>query len=163
MQTLKLILLLLVGTGLLSLPSCDGGKCGGDYYFSGSNTFNFGILDKHSKQNVLEVGQINYNYDTVKVYHENWEVAYPGRVPGDGFIVLPFIDPVIDKDVVNKRITRRFYMYFNYQQVDTIDFAFEMKYGQCHRQVMKYFEVAYNDSLYFAGPTETVVSVNFLK
>jgi hypothetical protein len=112
---------------------------------------------------VLEIGQSDYNHDTVKVYHENWEVAYPGPVRGDGFIALPFIDPVIDKDIVNKRIARRFYMYFNYQEVDTIDIAFEMQYDQCHHQVMKYFKVAYNDSIYFEGPTETVVEANFLK
>ena len=161
MQQLKLIPPLLV-LFLLSLPSCDWGRCGGDYYFYG-NLFGFNVLDGKTRQNVLEVGQINYGYDTVKVYHENWDVAYAKPVPGDGMIFLQFIDEVKDKGVVNTRIARRFYMYFNYQNVDTLDIAFEMKYDKCHNQRMKYFKVAYNDSVYFDGPTDRAGTQNFLK
>ena len=54
-------------------------------------------------------------------------------------------------------------MYFNYQDIDTIDIAFEMKYDQCHHQVIKYFKVGYNNSVYFDRPSDIVVEENFLK
>jgi hypothetical protein len=57
-------------------------------------------------------------------------------------------------------------MYFNYMDIDTIDVVFEMKKNKCDEQVMKYFKVAYNDSVYFDGPTPYELipgSINFLK
>lgn len=143
--------------------------CGeGDWYeFTTQNALRFLILDKATRENVLYIGQTNYNYDTVKVYDISGNVTVPYQngewTAWDGRMDLIFLDYFTDRNVVNQRITRRYYMYFDYMDIDTIDLAFEMRIDKCDRQIMKYFKVAYNDSVYYDGYTDRVWGVEFLK
>jgi hypothetical protein len=132
------------------------------YDFAHSNPFLANVLDKATKQNVLLIGQVKYNYDTVRVYNEKWE-AVTGRIRNDGLIVLNFIEKERDKGKINQLIERRFYMYFNYQDIDTIDIAFQLRWDDCNEEELKYFRVAYNDSVYFEGTVERTPGVYFLK
>lgn len=107
---------------------------------------------------------MNFNYDTVKVYSENWEIAFDSPVPFDGVIFLEFIDPIGDRNILDQLISKRFYMYFNYQDIDTIDIAFKMdKKNSCNAQAMSYFKVSYNDSVYFDNEVNDVPGIDFLK
>ncbi len=129
MKNLKLLIAFAALASCCALYSCDENlfsSCRQEYYFIGDNEFTFHVLDKRTKENLLAYGQIGYNYDTVKVYYDNWEVAYSGSVRGDGLIVLRFLRQE-DVGVIDQLISRRFYMYFNYHDIDTIDFAFETK------------------------------------
>jgi hypothetical protein len=143
---------------------CQTGETGGDYDFQFSNPLFFSILDKQTKQRVLLIGQIKYNYDTVAIFDEAWtNDSYSYTIRNDGSIVLDFINRS-DKGTLNKRVERRYYMYFNYQDIDTIDVAFEMKLNDCDEQIMKYFKVVYNDSIYFDAATDRVPgNLGFIK
>jgi len=152
----------------LFMASCDLFCSGGDEYdFVGANRFGFNIVDRLTKEDILKIGQHTYNYDTLVVYSESWEVAYPEHNKEwdawDGRVYLTFINRESDRNVFNQRISRRFFFYFNYQDVDTIDIQFEMRRGECDQQVMRYFRVDYNNAVYFDGKTEFVPNVEFLK
>jgi hypothetical protein len=164
MKNLKLLIAFTVLASCYTLYSCDDNpfsSCNQEYYFIGDNEFTFNILDKRTKEDLLAYGQIGYNYDTVKVYYDNWEVAYNGPVRGDGRITLRFLKQE-DVGVIDQLISRRFYMYFNHHDIDTIDFAFETKKNKCKEQIMKSLKVSYNDSIYLEGPIEKYY-VDFLK
>jgi hypothetical protein len=130
----------------------------------GDNPFGFIILDKVTRERVLHVMHTKYNYDTVRVYKENWDEAAHQQIDFSGLIIFDFIDKQMDQGVVNQLITKRYFMYFNYQDIDTIDISFKMRLDDCSDQRMSYFKVAYNDSVYFDSPTTSVNnSLSFLK
>jgi hypothetical protein len=147
---------------LLFSCECQNGRTSGDYDFIYSNNFFASILDKKTKQKVLLIGQTKYNYDTIAILNEDFIYKPDGYLDIDGSISLYFIEKS-DYDILDTRIHRRFYMYFNYQDIDTIDIEFEAKMNTCNEQVIKYFKVAYNDSVYFDAPTERVPYLEFLK
>jgi hypothetical protein len=145
-----------------SLFSCEC-QTGEGYDFQYNNILDFTILDKRTNQKVLLIGQTKYNYDTVAILNEHsTNDQHPHYIDIDGDLVLYFINRS-DKGTLNKRIERRYYMYFNYQDIDTIDVAFEMKLNDCDEQIMKYFKVAYNDSVYYDAPTERTPNIDFIK
>lgn len=145
--------------GFVAFSSCD--RCE-EYYFAYGNDLSFTVLNRNTLENILHVRNMNFNYDTVKVFHENWEVAFDSPVPLNGIISLRFLDPIADRDVLDQLISKRFYMYFNFQDIDTIDIDFKMKKDDCG-QVMSYFKVAYNDSTYFDNTVNNIPSFDFLK
>jgi hypothetical protein len=146
------------------LSSCKGDNCGGDYSVILNNQLSFHIYDKETKQDVLVVGESPYNFDTVKVYDTEWKVPLNMHVRLDGYVGFCFISES-DKGKVDQKISKRFYMYFDQNDIDTIDIAFNTSYDECHNQLLKYFKVAYNDSVYFDGLTDNnrVPGVNFIK
>ncbi len=164
-MALKILIVTILLFALVTFNSCDlnGSKCGGDYSFSGDNLFGFVILDKKTNENVFNVFTTNYNYDTVTVYNPDWKVALATSIGFDGAVALRFIDLQSDKDVVDQLISKRFYMYFNYQDIDTIDIDFKMTKGNCGHQIMEYFKVAYNDSVYVDKIVSRVPGASFLK
>jgi hypothetical protein len=141
---------------------CQTGETSGDYNFQVSNGFHGTILYKRTRKPVLFIGQVKYNYDTVAIFNEDWKVKGAGQINNDGSIYLFFIEDS-DYGILDTQIQRRYYMYFNYQDIDTIDIAFEAKMNECDEQIIKYFKVAYNDSVYFDAPTERVPYLEFLK
>jgi hypothetical protein len=145
---------------LSSLSSCCGPE---DYSLTDSNSFGFVIRNKKNKENILIAGDTQYILDSVNVYNEQWKVPYGTFIRPDGYLGLYFITKD-DRGKVNKTISKRFYMYFNYQDIDTIDIDFVTKYDECDFQKMKYFKVSYNDSVYYDGPSdETVPTATFYK
>ncbi len=157
MKNLKLCTAFIALASCCTIISCDEGlfsKCRrDDYSFIAENGFSFGILDKNTKENILAYGQITYNYDTLQLYDENWNAVLIEPVPGNGIIDMRFLKEE-DKGVINQLTNRRFYMYFNYQDVDTIDIAFEAQKNKCKEQILKSLKVSYNDSIYLDGPIE---------
>jgi hypothetical protein len=152
----------------LILLSCDGFfKCDkGEYDFKHSNAFGFHILDKTTKKNLLYIGETNYDYDTIKILDSDFRKVYPleGRWTAyDGLSIIEFIDKYKDKNVIDQRLKRTYYFYFNHTDLDTIEIEFEMKKDECDKQIIKYFKVAYNDSVYFDGATDYVYSTDLLK
>jgi hypothetical protein len=114
MKKVKLLFSLFLVAGTSTFFSCEyniftGCHTGDSYDFVYGNPFPFNILDKETGENVLHIGQINYNYDTVKVYHENWDVAYPGPVHGDGLVILYILRRDTDRNVINERISKTFF------------------------------------------------------
>jgi hypothetical protein len=146
---------------LSSLSSC---KCGPeDYSLTDSNSFGFFIRDKKTNENILVAGDTQYILDSVKVYNDQWKVPFGNFLSSDGYQLLYFITKD-DRGKVNKTISKRFYMYFNYQDIDTIDIDFVTKYDECDLQKMNYFKVSYNDSVYYDGPSDkTVPTATFYK
>lgn len=167
----KTYLSVLALLGILTIAACESlfSGCGsGDYYdFASSNRLTFVILDKTTKENILYVGQTKYNYDTVRIFDINWDVAYPDNnqewSATNGAIGLKFLNRDSDKGVLNTLISRSYFMYFDQHDTDTIDIAFEMKKNKCGDQILKYLKVAYNDSVYFDGKTESMIGLYFLK
>jgi hypothetical protein len=165
MKNLKLLIAYAALASCCALVACDQGLFSScrkdDYSFIADNSFTFGIFDRKTKENILVIGRITYNRDTVQVYNENWEEARKGSVAGDGFIQLRFLKEE-DNGVVGKLTNRRFYMYFNYQDIDTIDIAFKAMRNDCNEQALESLKVSYNDSIYLDGPIEKFYA-NFLK
>ena len=157
MKNLKLLIAFAALTSCSALVACDQGLFSScrkdDYSFIAENSFTFGILDRKTKENILVNGQINYNRDTVQLYNQEWEVVYAAPVPGDGLIEFLFLKEE-DKGVVGKLTGRRYYMYFDYQDIDTIDIVFVASKNNCNEQVLESLKVAYNDSVYLDGPLE---------
>ena len=152
----------------LFLFSCDElVKCNqGDYSIAGDNLFGFYILDKETKENLLHIRTTDYLYGKIKILDSDLQKVYPtGDHWGynDGFVIIPFIDNYKDKNVLDQRLKRTFYFYFDETDMDTIDVEFEMKKDDCGKQIMKYFKVAYNDSVYYDAATDYVPEAEFLK
>jgi hypothetical protein len=133
----------------------------GDYDFSLNNQFFFTILDKATRGNILEIGQHSYNYDTLAIFDQNWQRK--SGVAFDGKVHIQFIEPDADKNKVRDYIERRFYMYFNYQDIDTVDIKFKMKFSECDAQIPSYFKVSYNNTTYYDKSTERIPNLEFLK
>lgn len=158
MKTLALVIISSVLVCTLFSCECQSG----DYYdFITANSLGFIIVDEKSKLNILSIGQTNYNYDTLKVYNSNWTVA-SNVEPGDGIVYLDFIERD-DKGQLSILISKKYYMYFNYLDVDTLNIDFRMSINDCDEQVIEYFEVSYNDSIYFDEETGFVPDITFLK
>jgi len=168
-KKLKITLAIALTGSCLIMASCDFFCSSGDEYdFAYYNRLGFTIVDRLSMENVLKIGQVKYNYDTLKVCTENWSVVFPEGngdwEAWDGWVDLVFIDRVKDEGVLNRKIAKRFYFCFDYGDVDTIDIEFEMRRNDCDEQVVKYFKVTYDDSLYFDKETDFVPSnLQFLK
>jgi hypothetical protein len=154
------VIIFVSGIITYSLFSCECQS--GDYYdFVTANSFGFIVADEKSKQNILSIGQTNYNYDTLKVYNSDWTVA-SNVEPGDGVVYLDFIERK-DKGQLALLISRNYYMYFNYLDTDTIKIDFKMRTDECDEQIVEYFRVSYNDSIYFDESTSFVPGITFLK
>lgn len=160
MRLLKTTSGLLIAICLSTFLSCCCSR-ESDYNFSLDNGFYFSILDKTTKANILEIGQHDYNYDTLAILDQNWKKI--SEIPQDGRIDLLFIDPIADKNRVSGFIERRFYVYFNYQDTDTVDIKFKMKFGECDAQMPSYFKVSYNNTTYYDKSTERIPYLEFLK
>lgn len=147
---------------LITVTACCSGES--DYQFELDNYLFFSILDKQSKLDILEsINNTTYNYDTVNVYDENWGKVLDEGVDISGDIVLLFVNRTEDKGKINSLIEKRYYMYFNHQDIDTIDVQFKMNMNECDQQVLNYFKVSYNDSVYFDKKTNRIPHVYFLK
>jgi hypothetical protein len=160
MKTLIIVFLsLVIAYGLLSCE-CQSGE---GYDFKWDNTLFFTILDKATRKPVLLIGQIKYNYDTVAILNADLTKRNDGFIRNDGYISLAFINSQEDTKINNTITNRTFYVYFNYQDVDTLSMSFKTNINECDEQVINYFKVAYNDSIYFDAPTERVPNTQFLK
>lgn len=165
MKHIKLLITLLIMGSCCAMVSCDQGLFSScrrdDYSFIADHSLTIGIFDKTTNENILVIGQTRYSRDTVQLYNEKWEKARNGPVPGDGYMQLRFLMDE-DKDVVGTLTRRRFYMYFNYQDIDTIDIAFTAMKNDCNEQVLESLKVSYNNFIYLDGPIEKYY-VDFLK
>lgn len=151
---------------IVFFTSCDPGifsSCEQEYYFDRDNTLAFVILDQ-TNQNVLEILNTPYSYDTVKVYSTDWEVVYPigDWYAKNGVIDLAFINRN-DIGVVNEPIGKRYYMYFHRNDIDTIDIVFRMKYDKCDHQIIDYCKISYNNRVYYDEQTDHVPYMKFFK
>jgi len=166
MKVVKDSILIVTFSAIALLSSCNGNlfpDCDGDYSFSGDNLFSFQIQDKITGQNMLHARNMKYNYDTVTVYDEGFNVALAAPVELSGTLHLRFIDREKDKNVFDQIITKRFFMYFNYEDIDTVDIEFRMQKNGCEQQVMQYFKASYNGGVYVDEMVESVPGASFLK
>jgi hypothetical protein len=159
----KFILLMAIGSLAYCFTLCSCNPCDTGYQFESDGLFGFKVIDRTTKEPVLHIRHTWYNYDTVAVYNENWDNMF-AAVDYDGVVGFIFIDRITDKGVIDQLITRRFFMYFNYQDIDTIDIAFKMRLDECNDQRISYFKVAYNDSVYYDAITNRVYNgLSFIK
>lgn len=161
MKTLTIVFLSAIIAYSLFSCECQSGE---GYDFKWDNTLFFTILDKATKKPVLLIGQIKYNYDTVAILNADLAKRNDGFIRNDGYISLAFINSQEDTKINNTLTSRTFYVYFNYKDVDTLSVSFKTNINECDNQVINYFKVAYNDSIYFDGATDRVPgNLGFIK
>ena len=109
------------------------------------------IIGKATGDTILHIRNFNGNYDTVKVYNEDWTANVASTISLDGSVYFDFYDPSRENRIYDQLISKKFFMYFNYQDIDTIAIDFKLYRDACGKPRENYFKVAYNDSVYFEG------------
>jgi hypothetical protein len=142
----RLVLLISV---LQTLYACCRGDQEPDIYSKG---FSFSLVKKQTQQNLLGLYGI-YHKDTVKIYDEIGQKVYNGPVPPDGYIYFLPVRKDKDNQAFATEVTRKFYLYLDQYDTDTIKIAFKLKQiRECgKRDDIDYTKIYYNDSLYVSG------------
>jgi hypothetical protein len=128
---------------------------------STSGRISFQIVDRATGLNILDFQSMKYDIDTVKVFNEDW-TENNGSVDLSGTVNISYFSHS-DIWVPNQLVSRLYFLYFNFQDIDTIAIEYRMR-DNCGSPLDSYFKVAYNDSIYFDRPVETdPPSQQFLK
>ena len=134
-----------------SLFSC-GNNCKQDYNFYNDYILGFYILDKTTKENLLEIGVNRYFRDTVEIYNENLEPLniHPSQ---DGSFSFYFLKNTSHLDEpLQTPIEHTYYIYFEEGDYDTLNIRYQIGLDECSDRVLTQGSVTYNDSLYIDYP-----------
>ena len=147
MKTVRLITAALCIAALHFISGCDlVNRCGGDYDFVLDNYHSLELYDYHTGENLLGIHGY-YRRDSVKIFDADGRIYFAPPVDLDGRIHFPLLT-LDDRGIVNQLIIRELYLYLNQYDTDTLRYEFEMRNGNCNRQVYHYTKLTYNDSVY---------------
>lgn len=161
MQKVKIVFAISLLCGCLTLSACFlFYRCEESPSSAG---FSFEILDKVSGLNVLLENNTKYYYDSIKVYNEDW-TGISTSIGNNGGVYFPYYyGGQKDYGVPDQLISKKYFLYLYFQDVDTIAIDFKMRFGECNEPLVTYFKVAYNDSIYFDAEVLHEPMIQFLK
>ena len=143
------VLLRLAALPLL-LCSCITEKCDpGDKNVYNSAIIDFTLRDA-SGRNLLGFNG-PYFSDSVKIYDQQKRPVFRGPVRLDGIVGFAPLRLEIDQLPYGTALTRRYYLYLNHADSDTITLAFQLRKNDCGFAEFQRYEVTYNGASVSAG------------
>ena len=146
----------------LLLGSCITEKCDpGDKNVYNSALVDFTLLDATGRNLLGFNGR--YFSDTVKIYDQQQRPVFRGPVRLDGIVGFAPLQLEIDQLLYATALTRRYYLYLNRADADTITLAFQLRKNDCGFAEFQRYEVMYNGASVSTGEGLYLPSLTFHK
>lgn len=147
---------------LLLLCGCVTEKCDpGDKNVYNSAIVDFTLLNATGR-NLLGLNG-PYFSDTVRIHDEQRRSVFRGPVRLDGQVSFAPLQLELDQLPYGTALTRRYYLYLNRSDSDTITLAFQLRKNDCGFAEFQRYEVKYNGASVSTGEGLYLPSLTFYK
>ncbi len=160
-------LMVTIMTGSLILTTLDGCDSDCDYDIeTRDDDIAFALLDKNSGEYLFDESNQYYHIDTFKIFDQNQVQLgeYDYNYFRDGsfgyrFNIIDIYDNSIDPNPQAQEVCKKYYLYLNYTDTDTLETCFTAKRDGC--LYFNRFQVSYNDSTVFAKEGSQLLEFSF--
>jgi hypothetical protein len=130
----------------------------------------FKLVDKITNVNLFRFGSTQipeYNKDTIKLFNQDLQQIDLEKIE-ESFFSYSFLIKYIYKDgedesAFNMEKCKRYYLYLNQNDTDTLDICFTAENLRCKGQGFKEFKVFYNAKLIPQNQQESAFDINIKK
>ena len=143
--------------GALLFSACNNEKCSPDgNSLTEGGGLNFRLVDARTGRDLLAQTPGNgspYSLDSVMVYNERGEPQFRGPVDFRGEISFSTYGSTSDLKALpfNTQVLRRFTLYLNRADQDTIDIAFKLRKNDCGFSEFENIIIRYNTQMVYEG------------
>jgi hypothetical protein len=162
------ILLLVIGY-LACVFILYGCRCLGEPPSLSSTGLKFSLIDKNTGINLFRSGasQIpEYNKDTIKLFNQDFQQIELEKIQESflySFQIRYIYEYGEDESAFNAEKCKRYYLYLNQNDTDTLDLCFTAENLKCNGQWFKEFKVLYNSKLIYQKQKSTVFDIDIKK
>ncbi|WP_147320930.1 hypothetical protein [Hymenobacter lapidiphilus] len=149
--------------GLLLFFACNNESCDPSINsLSEGGGLNFHLINARTGQDLLAQTPDNrslYSSDSVMVYDENGKPQFKGPVNFLGEVAFSIYGSVADLTALpyNSPVKRRFILYLNRADQDTIDASFRLRRNECGFSEFETVAIYYNTQLAYEGRNTTEI------